>query len=531
LGERELERDGSSHQRPLRQLINYMNNPSARRRILLAVCLASIAILAALALYLRPEPDPMGYGMHTLHGDSEELTLIHEAGFDWVVQLFSWRQIARWRGLYDWERPDAVVRGSEYYGLNLVVRLDQHPHWARAQSALNGPPDDLTDYGDFVHEIASRYKGRIKAYVIWNEPNLALEWGGHRPDPAAYVEMLKVACTRIKQADPNALVISAGLAPTNDQTEKALDDRLYLQAMYELGAKEYFDVLGAHVYGFGHPPDDPHGAHQGLNLARIQDLREIMVAYGDRGKPVWVTELGWTIAATDEHAWQQVSPEAQADYLVGAFRRTGDEWPWLELLTVWNLGSGLSIEDKWAGYSLIGPHSEPRPAYIALRDMPKGGTATRLRGTWDRCREMLAHASQEARPRALEEDVVIHLGDNHWPTPWVPLYQGRLPSTVWKGEFYVRDPAVGSWTLHIDVMQNNERTNYLLLNGHPMEPLYFPVEDYSRSWHSIAYSVPTSYLRVGPNEVTVVVGKAIPARQHPGTYEDLQFRDIVLERR
>ncbi len=146
-------------------------------------------------------------------------------------------------------------------------------------------------------------------------------------------------------------------------------------------------------------------------------------------------------------------------------------------------------------------------------------------------REVLADRWREQHPRALEEDVVIHLGDNRWPTPWLPLYRGLLPSTVWSGEFYVRDPGEGSWTLHIDVMQNNERGNYLMVNGRPLEPPYFPVEDYSRSWFSLAYQVPADYLQVDLNEVTVVVGKAIPARHHPGTYEDLQFRDIVLERR
>lgn len=501
------------------------------RRIGLVALLATLAICATLSLLLRREPSKMGYGMHTLRADAKELALVKEAGFDWVVQLLSWREIARWRRLYHWEHPDAVVRGAEYYGPNLVVRLDQQPDWARAQPAENGPPDDLADYGEFVHDVARRYKGRIKAYIIWNEPNLALEWGGQPPDPAAYVEMLKLAYVKIKEADPDTLVVSAGLAPTNERSDKALDDRLYLQAMYNAGAKGYFDILGAHVYGFAYPPDDPHGAHQGLNMARVQDLREIMVANSDGAKPIWATELGWTSAPTEQQAWQRVSPDEQAAYLVRAFQRAQEEWPWLQLVTVWNLSHGLQLEDERAGYSVLGPKGEPKPAYIALHDMPKRGLLRSLEEMTDLGREVLADRWREEHPRALEEDVVIHLGDNRWPTPWVPLYQGLLPSTVWRGEFYVRDPGEGSWTLYVDAMQNNERGNYLMVNGRPLEPPYFPVEDYSRSWFSLGYQVPADYLQVDLNEVTVVVGKAIPARHHPGTYEDLQFRDIVLERR
>jgi hypothetical protein len=508
-----------------------MKGFSKRQRIGLGLLLLAIVIGAGLGLFLRAEPEEIKCGIHTLRADGKELALVDQAGFDWVVQLFSWREIAWWRGLYNWEQPDAVVRGAEYYGLNLVVRLDQLPPWARTEPTDNGPPDDLTDYGEFVHAVARRYKGRVKAYVIWNEPNLALEWGGERPDPAAYVDMLKLAYVRIKEADPDALVVSAGLAPTNAQSDEALDDRLYLQGMYEAGAKAYFDVLGAHVYGFAYPPDDSHAAHQGLNIARVQDLREILVANGDDDKPIWATELGWTTAPGEDQAWQRVSPDQQAAYLVRVFQRARAEWPWLELVTVWNLGYGLPLDDERAGYSLVGPDGEPGPAYFALRQMPKRGLLPSLREARGILRVALVDIWQEERPRALGEDVIIHLGDNRWPTPWVPLYQGQLPSTEWSGEFYLRNPGEEHWTLNIDVMQNNERGNYLMVNGHALEPPYFPAEDYSRSWFSISYRVPADYLQVGLNKVTVVVSKRIPARQQPGCYEDLQFRDIVLERK
>ncbi len=521
---------GATHSTVSHWLVSRMNRFSGRRLLAFVSLLAALAIFAGIGLWLRPTVRGIGCGMHTLRGDGRELALVAEAGCDSVVQLFSWREIARWRGLYNWEHPDAVVRGTDYYGLNLVARLDQHPSWARTKPADNGPPDDLGDYGQFVHDVAARYRGRIKAYVIWNEPNLAREWGDQRPDPAAYVEMLRLAHGMIKKADPGALVVSAGLAPTNDRTELALDDRIFLREMYEAGASQYFDVLGAHVYGFAYPPEDPRSAHQGLNVARVQDLREIMVAYGDGHKPIWATELGWTVQPSEDQTWLRVTAEQQAEYLVDAFGRARQEWPWLQMIAVWNLGHGLASEDERAGYSLVAADGQLRPAYTALHEMRRAPLLPSLLEMVVRVREDLAPTAAEGEPRALGEDVVVHLGDNHWPTPWVPLYQGLLPSATWRGEFYVRDPGEGPWTLHIDVMQNNERGNYLMVNGHDVEPLFFPVEDYSRSWVSISSDVSAEYLRPGLNEVTVVVGKEIPARHGTGSYEDLQFRDIFLTR-
>jgi len=157
------------------------------------------------------------------------------------------------------------------------------------------------------------------------------------------------------------------LSSTNSQSAQAMDDRLFLEGIYRAGARPFFDVLGAHPYGFAYPPDDPHGAHQGLNLNRIQDLRAIMDQWGDEAKPIWGTEVGWTTHGVGEHAWLTISPQKQADYLVRAWEMTGAEFPWLHVFTLWNLAYGLPQSDEKAGYSILHEDGTPKPAYEALR--------------------------------------------------------------------------------------------------------------------------------------------------------------------
>ena len=115
-------------------------------------------------------------------------------------------------------------------------------------------PKSWRTTGDFVQRVAERYQGRIRAYIIWNEPNLAIEWGGQPPDPVGFTKLLQVGYEAVKAGDPEALVVAAGLAPTNSNEAQAMDDRLFLQAMYRAGASAYFDVLGAHPYSFGQAP-------------------------------------------------------------------------------------------------------------------------------------------------------------------------------------------------------------------------------------------------------------------------------------
>jgi len=131
--------------------------------------------------------------VHTLRADDEMLSLASESGFDAVVQVFSWLEIEPTREEWHWEVPDFVVRAARYYGLDLIVRLDGLPAWAAEEAAVGQIANLSHDYAAFVGTVAQRYRGQIKGYIVWNEPNLAKEWGGQPPDPAAYTDLLRRA--------------------------------------------------------------------------------------------------------------------------------------------------------------------------------------------------------------------------------------------------------------------------------------------------------------------------------------------------
>ncbi len=462
-------------------------------------------------------------GIHTIRADDKALSLIHEAGCSWVVQLFNWSEIEPLPGEYFWEYPDAVVRACQHYRLNLVVRLDHPPGWATS-ATRDSPPVDADAYADFVAGVVERYRGQARAYIIWNEPNLAQEWGGQPADPGVYVELLKAAHAVVKEGDPGALVVSAGLAPTNHRDGTAMDDRIYLQGMYDAGAGEAFDVLGAHPYGFAYPPQDPYHAHQSLNFARLLDLREIMVRNGDRHKPIWATEVGWTIRVADEeHAWLQVSEEQHANYLRGAFEKAGDEWPWLEMIVVWNLSAGLHPDDEKRGYSIVDNAYEPRPAYDALAAMPKRRFSGL--GVWAQ--------PDDSTVEILAPDVVVRLGDVDTFHPhWARIYGGQAPSRRWSGEFYIDHPGKAPWRLTMEIMQVEEQGNLVIINGQPLQPMTIPLRgklDFASSWSMAFLDVPPELLRPGRNTIEIAVSPRLPVYQdRHAHFESLQFRNLRL---
>jgi len=317
-----------------------------------------------------------------------DLKLIQDMGFTWVKTNIAWREVVGIeKGAYDWDRTDRMVKAVQRSQLNLIARVDFQPFWTQAPGANlkeHAPPEDMQNYGDFCHALAEHYKGKIRAYQVWNEPNLTFEWGDRPPDPVRYVEMLKACYIGVKTADPNALVISAGMAPTGSGLPQAIPDDQYIEKMYQAGAAPYFDLLGVHASGYKEPPEtSPDEAAKKYNGNRffcfrhVEDIRKIMERYGDADKQIALLEFGWTTDQVHpEYSWYGVTPEQQADYLVRAYQYAKAHWsPWIGPMVALSIASPFDTEDKeqywWAITYPDFPDTRVRPAYNALRAMPK----------------------------------------------------------------------------------------------------------------------------------------------------------------
>ena len=333
-----------------------------------------------------------------------DMELIRDAGFGWVKQAFAWREIeGTGKGQFDWTVTDRIVDQAESIGLHMIARLDTDPTWAsgrsypNSQNVIMSPPTKNKDFADFCFEVASRYKGRIAAYQIWNEPNLKREWGGNAPDPAAYVALLKAGSKAIKRADPNAIIISAGLAPTTRSDDVAMPDTEFLRQMYAAGAQPHFDALGAHGAGYKAPPEkdpaevanDPNFYNQGdpycpgpacriYCFRHVEDLHQIMVDNGDTQKKVVVLEFGWTMDSREgsPYAWHAVSEELQAAYFTRAYKYAKENWqPWIGIMSlIYMPNIDWTEDDEQFWWSIAAPNYPQFYPYKAYRDlavMPK----------------------------------------------------------------------------------------------------------------------------------------------------------------
>ena len=328
------------------------------------------------------------YGAAITSADDRTMRLLSDAGFDYVLYYLSWAATEPSDNSYDWNALDGVVWQAWRYNLRLVIRVDRAPAWIRGSGSATAPPNNPGKLGELLQAVAGRWprqpgnldRPQIYGYVIWNEPNLAVEWGGNAPDAAAYTTLLQAAYNGVKAGSADAWVISAGLATTSDDLPAAVDDRSFLQAMYTAGAGSYFDYLGANPLGFASAPDDASDPN-GYSFSRAEEWRAIMEDNGDEAKPMFATEIGWLRDTPDDlgsdYNWLKISGIDQAHYLGRAYHKAQCEWPWMGPMTTWNLdfASHYARSEHPHWFGITSEEGNPLRAYRTLQNAASRGPA------------------------------------------------------------------------------------------------------------------------------------------------------------
>jgi len=313
-----------------------------------------------------------------------------EAGFGWVRQQIHWSDQEGPPGRYLWGELDAVVNAVHAARLNLLLSVVSSPRFYTANGG-HGMPKDPAKLGNFVAALTKHYKGKVQAIEVWNEQNLAVENGGRVAvaDAGHYVELLKQAYTRIKAVDPSVYVVAAPPSSTGiTKASVAIDDLTYFQAMYSYKdgmIRDYFDVQAVHPGGSANPPDtmwpdNPSKAkgwndHPTFYFRHVEDVRVLMERYGMADHQVWITEFGWATRNTSRgfEFGNQVSFEQQAEYIVGAMRRTKQQYPWVGAMFLWNLNFAIlrarngQPRHEQASFGILNADGSPRPAFLAIQ--------------------------------------------------------------------------------------------------------------------------------------------------------------------
>ena len=206
-----------------------------------------------------------------------QVPLMAKAGVHWIRPWLAWENT--WntqepeQGNWDTRALDAALRRMDAYGQRYQLILFGTPSWMSAGRGWRAPSVDKMDaWSAYVERLVSQYRGRIRCYEVWNEPDLM--WPEEtRASGEHYVAMLKATYAAAKRADPECVVLGLSAAGWED----------WMANVTALGAGDYYDIATLHCYspasGFA---------------ATLERRRAILERAGGPRRPIWVNELGST---------------------------------------------------------------------------------------------------------------------------------------------------------------------------------------------------------------------------------------------
>ena len=227
-----------------------------------------------------------GMDHNTARSDIARLMQIaKEAGAGWIRTDFWWYSVEWFRGQWNWRFFDTVVEEAEIRGLKVIPILQGTPLWAATDRVISYGVPDMAAWDTFVTRTVERYRGRISAWEIWNEPDTTFYWKG---TPAQYAELLARAHTAIKSMDPTAMVWLGGLAQGGVYMTPNFLQRILADARHPAGS--HFDVHNVHTN---------FRSMAGI-VDQIEANLEVLRSFGVP-KPLVVTEASYTSAP--EYQW------------------------------------------------------------------------------------------------------------------------------------------------------------------------------------------------------------------------------------
>ncbi len=325
-------------------------------------------------------PGGFAWGGQVMQLDGGTIEYMNAACMNWVKHQVRINDInedpAKW---------DHLINDAHENGYNVLLSvLDNNPN------QINPSGDYFEKYADYVAALAERGADAVE---IWNEPNIDREWPAGSIDPDLYTQLLQKSYGKIKQANPETIVISAAPAPTGffgGIGAGGWDDIEWINGLQNAGAEQYADCIGVHYNSGATAPDQTSGHPNGDHYTwyfpgMVETYSQVFT------KPLCFTELGY---ATDEDMSQQlpdtfswaedITVQNQADWLsqVAGIASQDDR---INMVIVWNMNFQNNGNDPMGAYAIIRP-DRTCPACEKLKGTCGGSSqATATSTTYANC--------------------------------------------------------------------------------------------------------------------------------------------------
>jgi len=296
---------------------------------------------------------------------------------------------------YDFSPWDIVIKRAKKYGITTQLDLaGDPPAYAcgnkKVPYACDGYKPNVKLWKDFVGAVATHFKGKVKRYSLWNEPNWYTWISPHKKAPLIYRKLLQTGYKTIKKKNKKAEVVAGELAP-HFQKGISTPPLQFIREMVCVkknlkpikGAKKKckgklkFDSFATHPYDFEHKPLKKRANKDELTIANLPALPKLLGKLRKKGLiktkkkkfPIYLTEYGYMVDSNPKVRQERRIPEAKrAKWIVQAWQRAADTPRIKQLLEFDFVSPPLSAPEGYFDMGLLTSTGAPRQSFFSLRN-------------------------------------------------------------------------------------------------------------------------------------------------------------------
>lgn len=228
----------------------------------------------------------------------------------------TWRDLEVSPGVWDWSRLDAIVNAAQARGVEVTLVLGQTPDFHDDPSSQGAGPTfmpNLSAWTNYVSTVATRYRGRIDAYQVWNEANVVNYWGQNpQNSPAKMGQLTSAAYGAVKGADPSAIVVGPAFA-TRLAWQRRYVGFFYGQRVNGVPVWQRMDAISLNLYPLANGTPE-------ASMKLLKQTRAQLTRYGvSPSKPIWNTEVNYGLATGGSGASGSLPATKQAAYVLRTY--------------------------------------------------------------------------------------------------------------------------------------------------------------------------------------------------------------------
>jgi hypothetical protein len=275
----------------------------------------------------------------------EEYALLDELGVTWILNTFYWSGIEPEENRWDFSNYDGFVDGGKKAGKKILAVLAYDTPWLYADGKTRKyvSKENLPQFLTFVEQTVTRYRGKVDAWEIWNEPNWIF-WKGTKQE---YFELTRAAVQKIKELDPDAPVIAGAFF--------RVPSKSYMDALFKSGAMEQVNAIAFHPY-----------ATSPASAVKLYDTFLNILDRHHFSGDVWVTEIGYPTGGWYPFRTSEDNlPSHVVKTIAGLAARGARAVLWYQLFDPYNRGEVPNTLDSEDFFGLVYPDYSKKKGALA----------------------------------------------------------------------------------------------------------------------------------------------------------------------